>query len=235
VVSTDGEKSLLLDRTVDDRNEVGDFIAYYSFAAGSGSNVSDRSGNGNDGEIKGSGATWINDGAGSGLDLDGTKPTHVDIGDLTADGPSSVEELTIAITYEHDDGSGIQNLIEHQDSNFAWYIETRDEFGKPHKMEYNIGYNNSPSARIRTGNVPSNETQVLIGTYDGTEMVLYRNGNRIGNESLDRGVALGDVKLGADSDPSTVGQNLDVRIYEVRLYYTAFDSDEVAVITDAMF
>jgi hypothetical protein len=234
IVSKDGQRSVLVDKEIDQRSEVGDLIAYYSFDRGSGDSVVDGSGNGNDGTINGRGATRISAGGGTALEMDGSSGTHVDIGNLRLVGPDSVDELTIAITSEHHGGSGIQNLIEHQDSNFAWYIETRGKFDDPHRMEYNIGYRTSPSGSLRTGDVPANEPQVLVGTYDGDEMVLYRNGTRVGSTSLDREVALGEVVLGADSDPNSVGQNLDGRLYEVRLYYTAMSDSEVEVLSNTM-
>jgi FlaG/FlaF family flagellin (archaellin) len=229
VVSEDEDRSVLINKEIDDRDEMGDFIAYYTFEEGGGSDVIDTSGNDNDGERNGN--TTRTDG---GLDFDGSSNAHVDIGDLTADGPDQVDEITVAITYEHDGGSDIQNLIEHQDSSFAWFMETDGKHGDPHQMEWNLGYNSSPSGDITTGDVPAGEKQVLVGTYDGNEMVFYRNGTRIDSETLSRQVALGEVILGADSDPSSIGQNLDGRIYEMRLYYAAFDDDEVQRITDAM-
>jgi FlaG/FlaF family flagellin (archaellin) len=229
VISADGEQSVLVQREVDDRKEVGDFIAYYSFDRGSGDTVVDRSGNGNDGTADGGYSR-----TGSCMDFDGTSGSHVDIGDLTLDGPDSVDELTVAITYQHDGtGSGIQNLIEHQDSRFAWYIETpRDRGGDPHQMKFNIGWTDPPIAEISTPDTPAQETQVLVGTYDGEQMALYRNGEQIDRKALDREVQLGQVILAADSNPSI--QNLDGQLCEVRLYYTAFDERSVDVLTNAM-
>jgi len=98
VVSREGGRSVIVNRQVDDRSEVGDLIAYYSFDQGSGSTVVDRSGNGNDGSGAG-GLSWVTDEDGSALAFDGGSGTHVDVGDLTVDGPASVDELTIAIRY----------------------------------------------------------------------------------------------------------------------------------------
>jgi flagellin-like protein len=233
VVSRDEQQSVLIQREIDDRNEIGDFISYYTFEEGSGTTVTDASGNGNDGEMYG-GVSRTDASCGSALDFDGSSGTYVDIGDLSADGTASVEELTIAIQYVHYGGSDIQNLIEHQDSSFAWYMETDGKHGDPHQMEFNIGYSSPPSAKIVTGDLAGSQTHVLVGTFDGNQMDLYHNGNLVTSKPLDREVALGDVILGADSDPSSVGQNLDGRICEMRLYYSAFDTDEVERITNAI-
>lgn len=233
VISRDREQSVLVQREVDARSEVGDLIAYYPFEDGSGSTVVDESGNGNDGTAY-DGYTRVGS-CGQAMDFDGSSGTHIDIGDLGLVGPDSIDELTVAITYQYDGtGSDIQNLIEYQSSNFAWFIETDGKHGDPHRMEYNIGYNTQPSNRLLTGDIPSGSTQVLIGTYDGEEMALYRNGERVGTAGLDREISLGEVKLAADSDPSSVGQNLDGRLCEVRLYYTAFDGRDIQALTNAM-
>jgi FlaG/FlaF family flagellin (archaellin) len=233
VVSTDKERSVLIDEEIDERSEVGDFVAYYTFDQREDQTVQDRSGNGNDGGMNG-GVSRVGAGSGTALDFNGSTGTYVDVGDLTVDGPSEVEEMTIAITYEHDGGSDIQNLVEHQDANFAWFMETDGKHGNPHQMEFNVGYQTTESGKLKTGDVAAGEKQVLVGTYDGEKMVLYRNGTRVGSTPLDREVALGQVILGADSDPSGVGQNLDGRIHEVRLYYTAFDGQEVSRLTTVM-
>lgn len=232
VISRDRDRSVLINKEIDSRSEIGDFIAYYRFDSG-GSNVIDRSGNDNDG-IRNGGTDWVTDDDGEALDFDGSTGTYVDVGDLTVDGPDQVDEITVAIRYTHRGGSDIQNLIEHQDSNFAWFVETDGKHGDPHRMEWNLGYRTAPSGKITTGDISAGETEILVGTYDGNEMVLYQNGNKVGSRTFDRDVALGDVIVGADSDPSSVGQNLDGRIYELRLYYAAFDSDNIEAITNAM-
>ncbi|MFC4407251.1 LamG-like jellyroll fold domain-containing protein [Haloarchaeobius iranensis] len=234
VVSRDGDQTVLVNRRVDDRDEVGDLIAYYTFDQGTGSTIVDRSGNGNDGTAF-RGWSRVTDDTGTAIELDGTSGTHVDIGDLSVDGPASVDEITIAIEYEKDGGPNrIQNLIEHQAGGFAWYMETDGNHVNPHRMEYTIGYSSPPSGTLYADAIDAGESQVLIGTFDGDEMVLYRNGQRVDSVALDRDVELGEVILGADSDPYGVGQNIDGRIYEVRLYYTSFSDSEAAVLTRAM-
>jgi FlaG/FlaF family flagellin (archaellin) len=230
VVSTDERRSVLVNREIDSRDEIGDFVAYYPFENGNATTVVDESGNGNSGNING-GITRVN---GSALDFNGSTGTYVDVGDLTVDGPDAVEEITVAIEYQIDSGSGIQNLIEHQDSSFAWYVETDGKHGDPHQMEFDIGFNSPPNSSITTGDIPAGETQILVGTFDGSEMAFYRNGNLVGSKPLDREVALGQVILGADSDPNSIGQNLDGQLHNVRLYYAAFDGEEVERITEVM-
>jgi hypothetical protein len=99
-------------------------------------------------------------------------------------------------------------------------------------MEYTIGYNTPPSETLFESPLAEDSTHVLIATFDGDEMVLYRNGTRVGSAPLSRDVALGDVILAADSNPDI--QNFHGRLYEVRLYYAAFDDEEAAVLARAM-
>jgi len=61
VVSRDREQSVLVQKRVDERAEIGDFIAYYTFESGSGSTLVDRSGNDNDGTLNDD-PKWIDSG-----------------------------------------------------------------------------------------------------------------------------------------------------------------------------
>ncbi len=234
VVASEGDQSLLLSETVD-RGEAGDFIAYYTFDRSDSTTVVDGTGNGNNGTVMGtSNPTRGSDARGTYMQFDGGDD-YVDLDDLTADGPDEVEEITVVIEYEKDYGDNdIQNLVEHQDSNFAWFVETDGQHVDPHDMEFNVGYQSSPSGKLVAENIPEREPQVLVGTYDGEEMVLYRNGTRIDTKTFEREVSLGEVVLAADSDPATVGQHFHGKLYEFRLYYTAFDDEEAATLTERM-
>ncbi|MFB6297894.1 MAG: LamG-like jellyroll fold domain-containing protein [Salinirussus sp.] len=238
-VSTDGDKSVLASKEVEDRSQIGDFIAFYTFEEGSGSTVIDRSGNKNGGAING--ATWGQDGSDGYLEFDGSTNTHVSMPDLSVEN-TQVDEITIAIKYRIDgptDGGGIQNLIEHQEtqgSDFAWFFETKGPHGgvgqSDYDMQFNIGWNSPEEASINTGEISGEQTDILIGTFDGNTMTLYRNGTKIGQKHLDRSVNLGTVILGADSNPSI--QNMNGRVYEMRLYYAALDEQGAQAVTNAM-
>jgi hypothetical protein len=242
IVSEDEDKSVFISEEIDERSEIGDFIAYYSFDQEScdSDTVVDQSGNGNDGDPK-NGYSCGSDGAGSYMQFDGNSGTHVDMGNLKLTGPDEVDEITIAIKYRKNFGTSgcsgvncIQNLIEHQDGSFAWFMETNRNYpSDPHRMQFNVGYNGpNGGAEVITGDIPEQEVQILVGTFDGSELVLYRNGNRVGSKTLDREVQLGSVIVAADSGPSI--QNFKGRIYELRLYYTAFSEDEAKVLTETM-
>lgn len=229
VVATDDDRSVLVSEEIDE-GDAGDFIAYYDFETQSGSTAVDRTGNGNNMSVVG--ADWVSDSSGTGLEFDGNDD-YGDTGNLSLPGVDEVDAITIAIEYRITGGDGnIQNLIEHQDSSFAWYMETDGPHGDPYDMEFDIGFTSPPTASINTGNLPADRTEILVGTYDGETMTLYRNGTKVDSRSLDRSVELGEVVVGADSNPAI--QNMEGKIYEVRIYYTAFDEDEVETLTEAV-
>lgn len=230
VTSTDGERSVLLRRTVDDREEVGDFVAYYTFESGSGSTVVDRSRNGNDGRFEtdgGDGPTW----QGDSLAFDGAD--YVTVDDITTAGVDSVDSFTVAATVEFDDETGgIQQIVEHQtDDGDEWFLET-GVAETPFDLSYAVNF---PDEVIDSGRtVGLGEEVVVVGTYDGDsdEYSLYVDGELVGNDTFDRPVEMGAFRLGRDFESPS--QYLDGRLSEFRLYYTAFDADEVASVTAAM-
>ncbi len=241
VVSKDRKRSVLVTKEVDDRDEVGDFIAYYTFDQRSDATVVDRSGNGNDGT-----ATQDGERPTRGSDANGTYMAFdeddgsVDMGDLTVrTGEDAVGEVTVAFRYRitgPGDGSGnraIQSLIQHRDGDFAWYLETEPDAYPEHELDYNVGWKNNPSESITTSQaIPSTEIQTVVATYDGEEMVLYRNGKKIQTKDLSREVELGQLYAGGGS--GSLDQYLTGDLYELRLYYSAFSEDEVETLTTVM-
>lgn len=228
VVSTDDEKSVLVDRQVDDRSEVGDFIAYYTFDQTTGDAVVDRSGNGNDGTITGD-PTWLS--GDGGLQFDG-ESDYVTVENISA--PADVDEFTIAVAYKQQ-GAGsddINQLVEHEWSGNEWFLETRDGGSDPYRLKYAVGYPDS-SGQIQTDDAYDYGTRnVAVGTYDGNDFELYVNGTSVADGSFDRAVNMGDMRIGRDFESGI--QYFEGEIYEVRLYYTAFDGEQVEVITEAM-
>lgn len=232
VVSTDGERSLLLRRTVDERDEVGDFIAYYTFESGSGSTVVDRSRNDNDGTLETDGSegpTWNSEGS---LSFDGTDD-YVTIDDITTAGVDSVGSFTVAATLSFEGETGdVQQVVEHRgaDGN-EWFLET-EATNTPFDLSYAVNFPDEVLSSARTVSV--DEEVVVVGTYDGDsdEYRLYLDGEEVASDTFDRPVEMGTLRLGRDFESSN--QYLDGRLSEFRLYYTAFDSSEVASITEAM-
>jgi len=228
VVSRDGERSVLVDRTVDDRSEVGDFIAYYTFEAGSGDTLVDRSGNGNNGTLRDydgeSGPQWNSDS----LSFDG-RNDYVDVTGLEAE--TDVEEFTVAVAFTQRSVGGTSQLVEHYGGGNEWYLET-DTDGTDYTVDYAV--NNDGGDIVNTGtSYPTGERQVVVGTFDGSTYELFVDGEKTAEGTYDSDIEMGNLVVGADA-PNANTQYLDGDISEIRLYYTAFDDSEVEVISNAM-
>lgn len=230
IVSRDEDASVLLRETIDDRTSAGDFIAHYTFEAGSGSTLVDRSGNGNDGTLQGD-PTWIQDSHGSALQFDGNDD-HVTVTNLGVDAVD-VDEFTVAVAYRQDGSTGrVNQLLEHYFGGNEWFLETDSgSTSGQYTVDYAVNYPGdvaSTSQEFATG-----ETHVAVGTYDGDRYELFVDGQSVGSGTYTNQVEMGDMVMAADA-PSGGSQHLDGAIYEVRLYYTAFGEDSVATITDVM-
>jgi len=237
VVSRDGDQSVLVDRAIDDREEIGNFIAYYTFEAGSGTTLIDRSGNGNDGALQGNPA-WQT----SSLAFDGAgEYVAVDDFDTPVD---SVDQFTVAVAYRTDDGSKKQELLEHKSADDNWLLELKpcsngqvpsgtcaagDDYSPVFSVDQAGGNQNE---QIFGDGAQSGTRQVLVGTFDGSEHTLYVDGERVNTGDYSGEISMGDLTIGKDVEFD--GDYLDGEISEIRLYYTALDDDAVRVLTTVM-
>jgi FlaG/FlaF family flagellin (archaellin) len=238
VISRDEDRSVLVNREIDDRSEIGDFIAYYTFGAGSGGTLEDRSNNGNEGTVNG--ATWGQDGRDSYLAFDGNDD-NVTVNDINApEGTNNnVTEFTVAVSYSPENSTNQRELIEHKDGNKNWFITTRwNKYGNgndPEKYspEFKTGPGGGCTNCIKGGTYNSNETHVIVGTYDGTESKMYVDGARVGTKTgFQQEISMGNMKIGQDAESNY--QHYDGKIYEIRLYYHVLDQQEVEAVTKAM-
>jgi FlaG/FlaF family flagellin (archaellin) len=233
VVSQDEQRSVLLQKEIDSREELGDFTAYYEFEEGDNGDVlEDLSGNGNDGTLEDddgeSGPQW----SGCGLQFDGQND-YVDISDISA--PVDVTEFTIVVKYNQTGNQGdVNQLVEHQfGSGEEWFLETSPDTGESYTNSYSIDYAVEYSNHVVASDaVEQDTTHVVVGTYDGTNYNLYVDGDRVASGSYTEEVEMGDMRLGRDFE--STDQYLAGQICELRLYYTAFDDTEVERITTAM-
>jgi hypothetical protein len=225
VVSRDGDKSVLVDRSVDDRSEVGDFIAYYTFDGESGdTTLEDRSGTENDGQPNGD-LQW----RGDSLRFDGSGD-YVEVNDIQAPDGVEVSEFTVAIAFNERNRNGIAKLFEHNygPDDDEWYMELKGT--SPRALEFTI---TDFTETVRVEGIPQDERHVAVGVYDGSEYTLYVNGRQSGTISENQDVNLGEMNIAAETDGG-LDKEFDGNMYEMRLYHHAFDEDEVEVITEAM-
>lgn len=233
IVSRDGDRSVLVRREIDEREEIGNLVSYYPFERGTDPGaLRDRSGNGNDGELRDdSGATgpqW----SGCGLQFDGSDD-NVLVENLSA--PVDVEEFTIAVAYEQTGSSDrVNQLVEHQfASGGEWFIETSPDTGESYTDGYSVDFAvEYPGAVASSNAVSTNTRHVVVGTYDGSSYALYVDGERVDSGTHSERVEMGDLRFGRDFESSS--QYLDGQLCEARLYFSAFDATEVAQLTAVM-
>lgn len=229
VVSRDEEQSVLVQEEIDERSEIGDFIAYYTFEGEDGdTTLEDQSGNDNDGTLSGEDDDWT----GNSYDFDGDDYFTVDGISVPSGG---VSEFTIAVAFTQEGtggGDDVSQLVEHQfGGGNEWFLETRyDDSSGLYRTEYAVEF---PNEQTQSGyNYGLGERHVAVGTYDGAEYDLYVDGTRVGGGSHSDEVDTDEMRIGRDFESDI--QYLDGEIYEIRLYYTAFDSEEVRVVSAAM-
>lgn len=231
VVAADGSRSVLVSRTVDERDEIGDFIAHYTFEEGSGTTLYDRSGNENHGDISDPDPDWIT-GSDTGLAFDGTGD-HVNVDNLETPG-FDVSEFTIAVAYKTNTGSQKQELVELISGSDNWGLELKTDSATTYDPGFFADENGgSQSGQIFTGIQSVGNRQVLVGTYDGSQIEVFVDGNSRATGSFSSEINMEDMHIGEDAEGS-IDDYLDGEIYEIRLYYSAFDDNEVESITKAM-
>ncbi|QSG08595.1 LamG domain-containing protein [Halapricum desulfuricans] len=241
VVSQDREKSVLVAREIEDRDEVGDFIAYYTFEAGSGDTLLDRSNNDNDGNLSGD-LDWQE----SSLAFDGDGD-YIEVDQFNTP-VETVSEFTIAVTYRTDDESEKQELVEHKSDDDNWLLELKpcdndevesadsdlcdgdDQYVPVFSVDQAGG---TQDEQIFGDGEQANTRQTLVGTFNGSGHTLYVDGEQASSGEYEGDISMGDLNIGKDIEPSN-DDYLDGEIYEIRLYYTAFDDQQVRVLTEAM-
>ena len=238
IVSTDGEQSVLVSREIDDRSEIGDFIAYYRFE-NSGQTLSDRSGNGNDATLEGDadGDGW----RASSYEFTGNE--YFEVNDLNTP-VDEVSEFTIAVAYRTDSGTKKQELVEHKSGTDNWGVEIKECGPNWPSCDQNTPDTYDPAffadedsgtqkGQIFGGEQQVGEPKVIVGTYDGSLTKMYVDGEFKSKRAFSSEINMGEFSIGVDAQNQN-RDKLDGRIYEIRLYYTAFDESEVERITRLM-
>ena len=217
VYSTDeagntGNSSIKTFKTTEEPNLVG----YWKFDEGSGSVAYDSSGNNNNGTIHG--ATWTTGRLGSALQFDGTD--YVDCGSdssLNISGSNGITYEAWIYPYEWgNDGTIVRrgyntDLDINNGVEFRWYLRGVGSVTKP-VSDYSL-----------------NTWYHIVGTYDGSTMNLYINGENVASAP-----AIGTISP-EDSPDSPVyigrepksGDYFKGIIDEVRIYKKALSAEEV--------
>lgn len=236
IVSQDGEQSVLVSREIDSRSNIGDFIAYYPFED-TGQTLADRSGNGNDATLNGDTDGWRTS------SYQFTGDDYFEVSDLNTP-VNEVSQFTFAVAYRTDAGDAKQDLAEHISGSDNWGVEikecgpdysscnrnTPDTYNPNFYADENGG---SQDGQIFGGTQQTGQPKVIVGTYDGSSTKMYVDGEFKSSRVFSSEINMGTFYIGADAEWGN-GDKLEGRIYEIRLYYTAFDDGEVRRITRAM-
>jgi len=233
VISADERRSVLVQKQIEGRSQIGDFIAYYTFDTKDG-DLRDRSGNGNDGVVQGDPTR-----SGSSFAFDGNSDS-VEVTDISS--PVDISEFTIAATYRTDDASKKQEIVEHKSGDDNWLFELKPCSNAQVDTcsgndRYVPGFSVDRAGGSQTGQVFGSPQQAdtrhtLVGTYDGETYTLYVDGTRVASGNYSGEISMGDMNIGRDVEFD--GDYLEGEISELRLYYSAFGQREVEIITNAM-
>ena len=194
-------------------------VAAYGFDQGSGSSVTDASGNGHTGTI--SGATWTTQGKfGGALAFNGTN-------NWVTVASTSLLNLTSAMTLEAwvlpTATSGTRDVLVKEGTNVDIYnLYARNWRGRPEANAY-IGGSNRTAEGVT---LPSNTWTHLAGTYDGTTVRLFVNGTQVASAAISGTIATssGPLSIGGNS---LWGEYFQGSIDEVRVYNRALTATEI--------
>ena len=196
-------------------------VAAYGFEEGTGSNVADVSGNGNNGVI--TAATWNNSGRfGKALSFNGSSS-------LVTVNDSASLDMTSAITLEA--------WVNPSSTATAWrdilYKATDTWFlmgSTPQAGAPDFGGTFASTNVYGTGTVPVNTWTHLAATYDGATMKFYVNGVLANSRAQTGAIAAssGALSIGGDSIPHDSGPHFWAGLIdEVRIYNRALTAAEV--------
>jgi Concanavalin A-like lectin/glucanases superfamily/PKD domain len=195
-------------------------VAAYSFNEGSGTTVTDVSGNGNHGTI--TGATWTTSGRfGKALTFDG-------VNDWVSINDAGSLDLTAGLTlsawiYPTATLTGWRTVIQKEHTSGAvYYLHASSSTNQPATGVF-IG-----AERILSGGTrpPANAWTHLAATYDGARQRLYINGVEVANrvQTGQIQVSSGRLRIGGNS---IWGEYFRGRIDEVRIYNRALTASDI--------
>jgi chitodextrinase len=194
-------------------------VAAYSFNEGTGTVVTDTSGNGNNGTI--SGATWTTSGKyGNALVFNGTSA-------LVTVNNSTTLQLSNAMTLEAwvnplTVNSAWRDVVYRSSDNY--YLEGTTASGSVPGTGGTFG--TSDVVLYGSTALPVNTWTHLAATYDGTMMRLYVNGTQVASQPQTGVIATSTNPLQIGGD-SLYGQFFQGTIDEVRIYNVVLTATEI--------
>jgi RHS repeat-associated protein len=192
-------------------------VAAYGFDEGSGTSVSDSSGNSNGGTI--SGASWTTSGKfDKALDFDGTND-KVAVAD--ANSLDLTNGMTLSAWVKPDTLGGYRTvMMKERGSNLSYSLYGGTDSSNRPAVEVPGNQRLAPSA------MPTGSWTHLAGTYDGANLRIYVNGVEVSSEPE-------TLTITTSSNPLSIGGNtpwgeyFDGLIDEVRVYNRALSQSEI--------
>ncbi len=182
-------------------------VAYYYMSNGSGTTLTDNSGNSHSGTFTGS-PDWINSGSFSGsrncLDFDASSSTYVRIADnstLDITSAMTLEAWVYPTSYQDWDRIITKNWFEDKDPWLTYaLILTNDDDGLE-SGDFVITISGTDYSVISSDDVPLNSWTHIAGTWDGSTMKIYINGYLVNTTNNVTG------SINSTSDDVTLGKN----------------------------
>src|SRR5215475_6763157 len=194
-------------------------VAAYGFDDGSGTTVTDASGNGNTGTI--TGATWVTAGKyGKALSFNGTNA-------LVTIPNAAALQLSAGMTLEawvnpSTVSSAWRDVIYKGNDNY--YLEATSK--KSSKPDAGVIAGGSSADAFGTAKLTANTWSYLTGTYDGSTLRLYVNGTQVASTAHTGAIATSTNPLQIGGD-SIQGQFFAGLIDEVRVYNVALTAAQI--------
>jgi uncharacterized repeat protein (TIGR01451 family) len=196
-------------------------VVEWHFDEGSGGIVHDSSGNGNDGVVYG--ATWVKGKYGGALEFDGVDD-YVEVPD----------SMSLDLTQE----TTVEIWIKSSNMNKRW--PNIFNKGTPHDLSYTLRLYDvyaQPCFQIKTINgyiyARSSETLMnnkwyhLVGTYDGSSIKLFVDGNLNVEDSCSGNIVTNNHALVMGTASAERGYEYPGLIDEVRIYNRALTTEEI--------
>lgn len=211
-----------------------ELVGEWKFEEGSGNTVSDTSGNGNTGTVHG--ATWTTGISGNGLTFDGIddyveiphNPTLKNFNQLTLEAWVNINSVYILDEGENIIGTG--DDLTHSKYNLHVYENPSTNMLK---FNYKIGNDASSTLVYSSYEFSKNVDHHIVGTYDGSTISLYVDGNLIESKSTSitniannaKPVFIGKHTWGGSSSTRIDGIIDEVKIYNYGLTASQVDAN----------
>ncbi len=202
-------------------------VASWPMNEGAGSTVSDASGNGNDGTLF-NGPTW----SGSELEFDGTND-YVDVGNFSVAGSA----LTITGRFRADNYSNCG----YQDCRIvskATGTATEDHFmmvssvkkNGAVRLRFRLKLNGSTKTLVAsTGNLSGNGWVSFAAVYNGSQMLLYKDGAQVGSMAASGSITTSNASVWIGGNPPAASSRpWDGSIADINVYNRALSASEIS-------